>query len=217
MKKHWKLSLNRNRHTEVRIIEDVPMEISDDESFDSNISKGMKNESDVNVSRTANVLNNAPKSSCVESSSILSYDISDDSSNDERSNNKDDIINKVSFSNSYNKSPSLFNWNKTSMPGTSSQYQNSTLAEANTSHNSRHVKKIFEEAPNKRQKLIIDLTKSSDDDNDDLASLNTFEKEASPPEVTIMHEEMISGIKVKFPVKPYSSQRAVMSRVNMIV
>lgn len=39
-------------------------------------------------------------------------------------------------------------------------------------------------------------------------------KDYSMPQVGIQHEQMISGIKVKLPVKPYSSQIAVMNKVR---
>ncbi|XP_012219996.1 Fanconi anemia group J protein homolog [Linepithema humile] len=207
MSQRWKLSLNRNRYndTKVHVINEDPVEISDDESFDDlNIPKENEN-------NPTNSLNNVPESLCTESSLKFTHDISDDSSDDKDSNNKDGTVNKVSLPNTYSKSPSLFNWNKTSMPGMS-WYQNSTLAEteATTSHNSRHVEEIFEETSNKRQKLMIDVTESSSDD--DLAVLDTFKKEALP-QVVKHYEIMIAATKVKFPVEPYKPQKAVMDKV----
>lgn len=213
-----RLSLNRHRDTEVRILNDVPMEISDDESFDSNIPKDTEKGSDANVSHTADILNNMPESLGTESSLRLTHDLVDVSSDDEDSNNKD-AINKASTSNIYSKklSQSLFNWDKTNLSNMP-WYQNSILPETNTSHSSRRdVEDLSGETSNKRQKVIDETELSNDDDLTDLDDPNDFEKEVSPPKVIVHQEIMIAGTKVKFPVKPYPSQIAVMHKVNIMI
>ncbi|XP_072750132.1 Fanconi anemia group J protein homolog isoform X2 [Anoplolepis gracilipes] len=201
MERQSKLSLKRNRYHQAYVINDDPVEISDDESVDSlpMVESTLKQINCTNTSHdTAYVLNDTTDSLNQPACSLkYTYNLSDDlSSSDE------DV--PIDVPNTSKRTQSMFNWKKTSFAYMSKS------EDCTSSVNKLHGSKFEKEMPkkvNKRQKLI-DLTNSSDDD---LMSLNSFKKEASPPKVTIQHDIMIAGIKVTLPVVPYPCQKAVMN------
>ncbi|XP_012524836.1 Fanconi anemia group J protein isoform X2 [Monomorium pharaonis] len=112
----------------------------------------------------------------------------------------------------FNKSPSLFNWNKTNdmfWNGIKMNFAADTLPcqsnfpESSDSHSSRQV--MPTETPNKKQKVMNDWT----DDDDEISILDIREKDNLPSQVGIQYELLIAGTKVKFPVKPYSCQKSL--------
>lgn len=209
MERQSKLSLKRNRHEPLYVINKVsqPVEISDDESSDSltNLQSSIEQ---VNCTKTtsgmAYISNDATDSSNPTCNLTHVHDLSDDISSDE------DIID---VTNTSKNNQSMFNWKKTSF-ASMLKGQNS-MSSVNILHDSRIEKE--KEVSNKKQKLMFDLTSSYD--ADDVVGLNNFkEKEmASPPKVTIQHDIMIAGTKVTLPVKPYSCQKAVMNSVSIII
>lgn len=206
MEKQSKLSLKRNRYHQAHVTNDVPVEISDDESSDSS-SNPQSNIEQVNFTNTshgvADISNDATNSLNPACSLKHIHDISDDLSSDE------DIV-VIDMPNTSKNTQSMFNWKKTSFAyAPSCQNDNSSV---NILHDSRLEKEMPGEASSKRQKLRSDLTSLSDDD---LASLN--KEESSPSKVTIQHNIMIAGTKVTLPVEPYPCQKAVMNSVSIII
>ncbi|TGZ47264.1 Fanconi anemia group J protein homolog isoform X2 [Temnothorax longispinosus] len=173
-----------------------PVEISDDDSFDSlNIEENTKACMNVTCHEAANVSNSVTDAAKCNSK----HDISDDLDSEE------DVTMANAVSENIPKSQSMFNWNK-SIFATDILHQN-VFPESSGTRNA-----MPEEIPNKRQKLMKDL-KSSDDlscSEDEIIYLSP-KKDDSPPQVRIQHERMIAGVKVKFPVKPYPCQMAVMN------
>ncbi|XP_029668154.1 Fanconi anemia group J protein-like isoform X3 [Formica exsecta] len=200
MEKQSKLSLKRNRYHQAHVTNDVPVEISDDESSDSS-SNPQSNIEQVNFTNTshgvADISNDATNSLNPACSLKHIHDISDDLSSDE------DVV-VIDMPNTSKNTQSMFNWKKTSFAyAPSCQNDNSSV---NILHDSRLEKEMPGEVSSKRQKLRSDLTSLSDDD---LASLN--KEESSPSKVTIQHNIMIAGTKVTLPVEPYPCQKAVMN------
>lgn len=106
---------------------------------------------------------------------------------------------------------SMFNWveNLTSMP----QYQ---CTSKDTLSGSTFPEEVPAEVCSKKQRMTANLTSLDDDyDNDNLITLDDSMRESSPPRV--QKEEIIAGVKVKFPANPYSCQKAVMSTVSIII
>lgn len=91
----------------------------------------------------------------------------------------------------------MFHWNK-NLTSQMPQYQN------------------ISKGDNSLESEAIDM-KSGNDDPNNLITLDDTEEEASPPQVTVHHIEMIAGVKVKFPLKPYPCQKAVMHKVSIII
>lgn len=207
MEQQSRLSLKRNRYHQTHVINNVPVEISDDESFDS-ISNPQSNIGQVKCTNanhgTAYTSNEATDSSNPACNLTNMHDLSDDLSNDE-----DVVI--IDAPNTSKNTKSMFNWKNTNFTY-APRYQNS-MSSVNVLHDSRFEKETPKEISNKKQKLMFDSTSLN---NDDLTSSNNF-KEALPSEVTIQHTLMIAGIKVTFPVEPYPCQKAVMNSVSIII
>lgn len=205
MDQQSRLSLKRDRYHQLNVKNIISVEISDDESSDS-ISDPQLNIGQVNCTNanpgTACISNDVTDSSNLACSLTNMHDLSDDLSSDE-----DVVVDTPSTSKNTN---SMFNWGNTSF-AYASRYQTST---SSVLHDSRIEEEIPKEVLNKKQKLMFDLTNSSDDD---LMNLNNFKEEALPSEVTIQHKIMIAGTIVTFPVEPYPCQKAVMNSVNIIV
>lgn len=94
---------------------------------------------------------------------------------------------------------SMFHWNK-NLTSQVSQYQDTS--ESDDSLDSGL-------AP-----MHVDVCNS---DHNNLATLNDIKEETSPPQVIIQYTEEIAGTKVKFPVKPYPSQKSVMNQVSIFI
>lgn len=186
-----------------------PIEISDDDSYDELSSlrrkivhNDCKSKTSLNTVNVSSILkdtsNRQPVISAHSSQFVdnIPNDISDD----------DVIITKTPSTS--NGRQSMFNWNKnlTSMP--------QHISEDNTLLDSECTKETPVEARNENNLAKPDLINIDDNYDDD--NLNNLKREASPPKVTIHHDIMIAGTKVKFPVKPYSSQVAVMNNVSII-
>lgn len=204
MEQQSRLSLKRNR-CQTHVTNNIPVEISDDESSDSmsNPQSNIEQENCTNANHgMAYIPNNATDSSNPVHSLTNIHDLSDDLSSDE------DVV--IDIPETSKNTKSMFNWKNTNFPY-APRYQNSTSS-INILHDSRFGKEMPKEVSNKKQKLMFDSTSSN---NDDLASLN--KEEALPSEVMIQHSLMIAGTKVTLPVKPYSCQIAVMNSVSTII
>lgn len=199
------MSLKRNRQqgNEAQDIHHDLVEISDDESFDSSLNTLRSIKQNVTSYEAVNVPNSVAGASACNSKDVRN--ISDDSSSDEDVT----IINDVP-DNTFNKSQSLFNWDKPF--GVNPLHQN-IFPECSESR-----KLVSTETPYKRQKLMSEPTSSVDLNSSDDESIyfHTSEKDDSLPLVGIQHERMIAGIKVKFPLKPYPCQIAVMNSVSIM-
>lgn len=206
MEQQSRLSLKRNR-CQTHVINSIPVEISDDESFDS-VSSPQSNIGQVNCTNadhgTACTSNNAMDSSNPTCSLTNMHDLSEDLSSDE------DVV--IDMPKTSKNTKSLFNWKNTNFLS-APRYQNNTSS-SNILHDSRFGKEMPKEVSNKRQRVMFDSTSSN---NDDSTSLNNFQEEALPSEVTIQHRLMIAGTKVTFPVEPYPCQKAVMNSVSTII
>ncbi|XP_032691558.1 Fanconi anemia group J protein homolog [Odontomachus brunneus] len=162
------------------------VEISDDdESFDALSSAKTFTENNKCTAETSNVSNN------------LIYPCSSNFVHD--SSSDDDIIEETPDTSKGNHA--MFYWNKnlikpryqSHMP----QYQN--ISKSDNSLDSG---------------LTASHMESDNNDHNNLATLGDTEKEAPPPQVTANDDEiMIAGVKVKFPIKPYPCQKAVMSKL----
>lgn len=205
MERQSKLSLKRNRYHQAHVINNVPVEISDDESSDS-LSNPQSNIEQVNFTNTSHgmacISNNATDNLNSACSSKHIHDISDDLSSDE------DIV--IDIPKTSKNIQSMFNWKKTSFANAPRCLNGNSSV--NILHDSRLEKEMPREVSSKRQKLRSDLTSLNDDD---LMSLN--KEESSPPKVTIQHNIMIAGTKVTLPVEPYPCQKAVMNSVSIII
>jgi len=211
--KRSRLSLNRDRCDKVHYDRNEVVEITDDESSDSDSSSNLREEmQQEKYSRVRNrgmtVTNDVACVPNVESSITNTFqqqqqqqhDLSNDASTDEDVV----VINDVPMTS--NKSKSMFNWGKTNL---TNKIQNNLFLKDNTPHGSRIDEP--EGACNKRQRLMNDTPE------DDTIDSKEFKKEASPPKVTIQYEKMIGGIKVKFPVNPYSCQIGIVNSVSITI
>lgn len=183
-----------------------PIEISDDDescNLSSNVQTSTK-EFTVTSHEAVNIPNSVIDAS--ECNLKQAHDISDDLSSDEEVAVVYDTCN-----NDFNKKPSMFDWNKTVF-ATDLLYQN-IFPESSGSR-----KKMPIEAPNKRQKIMSDPTIFDSSSNDNkLTNLDLPKKDDLSSKVEIQHSIMIAGIKVKFPLKPYPCQIAVMNSVSTII
>lgn len=194
MKRQLRLSLRRNQCNSQGTWND-PIEISDDESFgsSSNIQKSTTGNANVASCGTANVLGSVTDASKCNSK----HDISDDLSNDE------DVV----VIGDGPKSPSLFDWNKPFLANLLHQniFPGSSALSGHTSI----------ESPNKRQKLMNEPTRwnfSSSNSSDEWMHASP-KKDDPPPQVEIQHDYFIVKTRVKFPLKAYPCQVAVMSEL----
>ncbi|KAL6267626.1 hypothetical protein P5V15_000701, partial [Pogonomyrmex californicus] len=200
-----KLSLKRD-HNKIKDTFDLIEVSDDDDSLSQDIQKCNNNSSntrqhmDISSHKTLNISNSMTDASRAKYNS--KHNISDDISSDE------DVIVVDDIPDTSRRSQSMFNWDK---PIFASASYSNIFFENNISSDSKFNKELSLESPNKRQKIIEDSISSDSDCNfdDKLISLNTFNKE--PPLVEIQHSITIAGTNVKFPVKPYSCQIAVMN------
>ncbi|XP_011637697.1 Fanconi anemia group J protein-like isoform X2 [Pogonomyrmex barbatus] len=200
-----KLSLKRD-HNKIKDTFDLIEVSDDDDSLSQDIQKCNNNSSntrqhmDISSHKTLKISNSMTDASSPKYNS--KHNISDDISSDE------DVIVVDDVPDTSRRSQSMFNWDK---PIFASASYSNIFFENNISSDSKFNKELSLESPNKRQKIIEDSISSDSDCNfdDKLISLNTFNKE--PPLVEIQHSIMIAGTNVKFPVKPYSCQIAVMN------
>jgi len=210
MKRQSRLSLKRRSQcNEVQGTCNNPIEISDDDSFDlsSSVKKSSKECTDVTSHGAANVSNGMINA--FECNLKHVNDVSD------LSNDKNIVIVNDVSDNVFDQSQSMFKWDKpiVAFTGTSPLY---VFPE---SSGSRKVTPI--ETSNKKQKLMNNSTSSddlssSDDELTNFGKINLLKKDDSPPQVGIQYDwnNMIAGVKVKFPVKPYHCQKAVMNSVS---
>jgi len=207
--KRSRLSLNRDSCDKAHYDRNEVVEITDDESSDSSFNVPEKTQQDKypSVENCGTIVPNdmAHVSSVkpsvrntLQEQQQQQHDLSDDTSS-----NEDVIINKVPTTS--NKSKSMFNWDKTNLP---SNIQNNLFLKNDTLHGSKIDEP--EGACNKRQKI-------DDTPEDDIVDSKEFKKEASPPKVMIQYEKMIGGVKVKFPVNPYSCQIGIVNSVNITI
>lgn len=212
--KSRRLSLGRKPCNKAQGTRDAPVDISDDDSFDlsPNIQKNTRECTNVTSHGAASV-----PSMIDASKSNSKHDMSDDLSSDE------DVVILDKMSNTFNKSPSMFNWNKNdkSWNGIRMNFATDTpcqdnFPESSVPHSSKKVVSI--QTPNKKQKLMNDQTSFNPSHSDDESISNLdIQKDDSLPQVGIQHEIMIAGIKVKLPVKPYPCQIAVMNSVSTMI
>ncbi|XP_018396532.1 PREDICTED: Fanconi anemia group J protein homolog [Cyphomyrmex costatus] len=191
-----KLSLRRNCTNESSNPGNLIELSSDDDSIDLplNLQKNTKEYKNVTSHGTTSILNSVTDASKCNSEHNTSDNLSDD-----------DIIvvDHVSNNDTSYKSQSMFNWNKP----ISDPLSRNIFPECSSS------RKNVIETPNKRRKLMINNSKSSDSSygEDDFIDFDFPKKDDSPPQVGIHHEIMIAGTRVKLPVKPYPCQLAVMN------
>ncbi|KYN29088.1 Regulator of telomere elongation helicase 1 [Trachymyrmex cornetzi] len=197
MKGQSRLSLKRNNSNRLQNKHIDLIEISDDDSVDLSSNMWKSTEEYTNVSGTTNILNSATDASKYN----LKHDISDDFDSD-----GDIIVDNVPDNNT-SKSQSMFNWNKPIFDPLS------IFPECSTSYECRTPKRKMIEAPNKKQKLMRNNSKSSNSSysDDEFINFDFPKKDASPPQVGLQHNIMIAGTRVKLPVKPYPCQIAVMN------
>lgn len=206
--KRSRLSLNRSRCNAECVTDEVVV-ISDDESFDSSSSSrrdvqqveysSLRN---VGVTGTSsNVARAAGLEACTSSSSQQQQQdiLTDDESDDEDVVVANNVPKGVS-----NRSQSMFNWNKKSFANKWSPFFDNAPCGSRCNEQSS-------EARGKRQKLMSETTRP----NDESMGLEDLRRGVSPPEVTIQHERMITGVKVKFPVNPYACQMSIVSLVSI--
>jgi len=206
--KKSRLSLNRDRCDKVHHDRNEVVEITDDESSDSDSSfdprEKMQREKYSCVRNSGMTVPNdvacVPSAEPSTTNTLQQYELSDDASTDENVV----VINDVPMTS--NRSKSMFNWDKTNL---TNKIQNNLFLKDDTLHDSRMDQP--EGACNKRQKLMSDMP-----ENDAIDS-KEFKKEPSLPEVTIQYEKMIGGIKVKFPVNPYPCQIGIVNSVSIML
>ncbi|XP_011143654.1 Fanconi anemia group J protein homolog [Harpegnathos saltator] len=211
-----RLSLKRSRY-EYETSQEI--EISDDDSFDAsslrknteyNACTSKLDYNTINVPNSLTDISNYEPNIHISGSNFV-HDVSNNSSID------DDVHVIEEIPTTSDGKSSMFNWNKNmrGMP----QYENAS--KSNTLFDSRFIKKMPMESCNKKQHLTScnkscnkkqQVTSNLTDSNDEYDWNNT-KREDSPPKVTIHYDEMIAGVKVKFPIKPYLCQKAVMNNL----
>ena len=96
--------------------------------------------------------------------------------------------------------PSLFTWHS---PNKNDKRQAVKAQDDSDSNDSHWDSGLFNRKQNKKAKMSSEARTSSEHES----------TEDALPEVAIQHEQLISGIRVKLPVKPYSCQVAVMNKL----
>lgn len=101
--------------------------------------------------------------------------------------------------------PPLFTWHS---PNKNDKRQTAKVQDDSDSSNDSHWESgLFHRKQMKKAKMFPEARTSSEHES----------TEDALPEIGIQHEQLISGIRVKLPVKPYSCQVAVMNKVTDFV
>ncbi|KAL0102854.1 hypothetical protein PUN28_018269 [Cardiocondyla obscurior] len=185
--KQSRLSLIRRspvKCNQVQATYNDPIQISDDDSLD------------LEPNAMADTPNSVAHAS--ECCTKRVFNISDDLSSEE-----DIFIPGNTFEDAY-KSQSLFKWSKPAVFADDPLYKK-VLPESSGSK-----KKTFTETNrfNKRQKLTDSASTFDSNISDELIDLDASQED-NLPEVSIQHEFLIAGVKVKIPVEPYKCQKTL--------
>ncbi|XP_012141120.2 Fanconi anemia group J protein homolog [Megachile rotundata] len=161
-------------------------------------------------------------------------EITDDESDTADESRKDVESITASSSNQNYDEETLYKFQKSTDSGESDEDEQGSIFESTS--NPRAKTSMFDwnyknSRPNKNTKAVKDDSCSSDEStsfdskgyhskqvkkkikNDHKTNKEPESKKDDPPEVAMQYEQVISGIKVKFPAKPYSCQMAVMNKV----
>ncbi|XP_060828487.1 Fanconi anemia group J protein homolog isoform X2 [Bombus pascuorum] len=118
----------------------------------------------------------------------------------------DEDIKELTYNTSSKSKTSMFNWGQEGpSPKRRNIYDNSD-SNSSDEFNSKPIWFQKKQEKEKNKSSHIKQTKIKNEPNNK-------QKEETVTQVSIQHEQMISGIKVKLPVKPYSCQVAVMNQL----
>ncbi|XP_050595699.1 Fanconi anemia group J protein homolog isoform X1 [Bombus affinis] len=118
----------------------------------------------------------------------------------------DEDIKELTYNTSSKSKTSMFNWNQQGPSPKKRNMHDHNDSDSSDDFNSKPTwfKKKHNEKKHKGSHIKQTKIKNEPDDK---------QKEETVAQVNIQHEQMISGIKVKLPVKPYSCQVAVMNQL----
>ena len=122
----------------------------------------------------------------------------------------DEDIKELKYNTSSKSKTSMFNWNQQGPSPKKRNMHDHNDSNSSDDFNSKPTwfKKIQNAKKHKGSHIKQTKIKNEPDDK---------QKEETVAQVNIQHEQMISGIKVKLPVKPYSCQVAVMNQVRIFI
>lgn len=192
----------------------------DDSTYERSQVGSLCPESQNNVEISSDESGSVPTNEIIESEKDSSDPSITDTSYDEETLSKfqkstdsvksDEDIKEPTYNTSSKSETSMFNWNQ---QGPSLEKRNMhDHSDSNSSDDSNSKPTWFKKKQEKKKHKgsHVKQTKIK-------IESNNKEKEETVAQVSIQHEIMISGIKVKLPVKPYSCQVAVMNQVRIFI
>nr|XP_033199258.1 Fanconi anemia group J protein homolog [Bombus vancouverensis nearcticus] len=187
-----------------------------DSTYERSQVKSLCPESPNNIEISSDESDIVPTNEIIESEKDSSNPSITDTSYDEETLSKfqkstdsiksDEDIKEVTYNTSLKSKTSMFNWNQQGPSPKKRNMHDHSDSNSSDDFNSKPTWFKKKQEKKKHKGNHIKQTKIKDEPNNK-------QKEETVAQVSIQHEQMISGIKVKLPVKPYSCQVAVMNQL----
>lgn len=191
-----------------------------DSTYERSQVKSLCPESPNNIEISSDESDIVPTNEIIESEKDSSNPSITDTSYDEETLSKfqkstdsiksDEDIKEVTYNTSLKSKTSMFNWNQQGPSPKKRNKHDHSDSNSSDDFNSKPTWFKKKQEKKKHKGSHIKQTKIKDEPNNK-------QKEETVAQVSIQHEQMISGIKVKLPVKPYSCQVAVMNQVRIFI
>lgn len=192
----------------------------DDSTYERSQVGSLCPESPNNIEISSDESDIVPTNEIIESEKDSSVPSITDTSYDEETLSKfqkstdsiksDEDINELTYNTSSKSKTPMFNWNQ---QGPSPKKRNMHEHSDSNSSDDFNSKPTWFKKMQEKKKHKGSHVKQTKIKNEP----NNKQKEETVTQVSIQHEQMISGIKVKFPAKPYSCQVAVMNQVRIFI